>query len=173
MAEADDVKENLKTEAQRTVKEAGEQVKAEGERLVDEAQRRAQEVVVARKQAAAEFMHDMSEAVSKATDVLDQKGHHGTASLLKSAAGELDRLSTSMSNREIDSLLRDMRDVAYRKPTLFFGAALLIGFGAARFLTASASRSRQESVRATSSDDNVGSYGEPRGSSGSYVEYVE
>jgi hypothetical protein len=63
-----------------------------------------------------------------------------------------------------------MRDVAYRKPTLFFGAALLIGFGAARFLTASASRSRYETVQAASSDDNVGSYGERMGSSGSYVE---
>jgi galactokinase/mevalonate kinase-like predicted kinase len=162
--------ENLKTEAQRSAKEAGEKIKVEGERLVDEAQRKAQEVVVARKQAAAEFMHDISEAVSKATEVLDQKGHSHTASLLKSAAGELDRLSTSVSDREIDSLLREMRDVAYRKPTLFFGAALLIGFGAARFLTASASRSRREPVQATSPGDYGGSYGEPMGSSGSYVE---
>jgi galactokinase/mevalonate kinase-like predicted kinase len=170
MTEAGNIKENLTTEAQRTAKEAGEKVKAEGERLVDEAQRKAQEVVVARKQAAAEFMHDMSEAVSKATDVLDRQGHRNVASLLKSAAGELDRLSTSVSNREIDSLLRDMRDIAYRKPSLFFGGALLIGFGAARFLTASASRSRHEPVRATSSGDQVGSYGEHRESSGSYVE---
>jgi galactokinase/mevalonate kinase-like predicted kinase len=170
MTEAGNIKENLTTEAQRTAKEAGEKIKAEGERLVDEAQRKAQEVVVARKQAAAEFMHDMSEAVSKATEVLDQKGHRNAASLLKSAAGELDRLSTSVSNREIDSLLRDMRDIAHRKPSIFFGAALLVGFGAARFLTASASRSRHEPVQAASPGDYGSSYGEPMGSSGSYVE---
>jgi hypothetical protein len=170
MTEAGNIKENLTTEAQRSAKEAGEKIKAEGERLVDEAQRKAQEVVVARKQAAAEFMHDISEAVSKATEVLDQKGHSNTASLLKSAAGEIDRLSTSVSGREIDSLFRDMRDVARRKPTLFFGAALLIGFGAARFLTASASRRRHEPVHVTSSGDYGSSYGEPMGSSGSYVE---
>ena len=170
MAEADGSKENLGTEARRTAQEVGEKAKAEGERLVDEAQRKAQEVVVARKQAAAEFMHDMSEAVSTATEVLDRQGHRNTASLLKSAAGELERLSTSVSNREIDSLLRDMRDIAHRKPSLFFGGALLIGFGAARFLTASASRSRHEPVQATSSGDSVGSYGEPMGSSGRYVE---
>src|SRR5512134_499567 len=110
MTEAGNIKENLTTEAQRSAKEAGEKIKAEGERLVDEAQRKAQEVVEARKQAAAEFMHDISEAVSKATEVLDQKGHRNTAGLLKSAAGELDRLGTSVSNREVDSLLRDMRD---------------------------------------------------------------
>ena len=170
MTEAGDTKENLATEAQRTAKEAGEKMKAEGERLVDEAQRKAQEVVVARKQAAAEFMHDVSEAVSKATEVLDQQGHRNTASLLKSAAGELERLSSSVSGREIDSLLRDMRDMAHRKPSLFFGGALLIGFGAARFLTASASRSRHEPAQAASYGEPAGSSGEPMGSSGSYVE---
>ena len=170
MAEGDSINETLGAEAQRTAKEAGEKIKAEGERLVDEAQRKAQEVVVARKRAAAEFMHDMSEAVSKATEVLDRQGHRNTASLLKSAAGELDRLSTSVSNREIDSLLRDMRDIAHRKPSLFFGGALLVGFGAARFLTASASRSRHEPVQAASSSESVESYGEPMGSSGRYVE---
>jgi L-arabinose isomerase len=150
MSDADDVKETLRRETQRTAQEVGEKTKAESERLMDEAQRKAQEVVVARKQAAAEFIHDMSEAVSTTTDVLDRQGHHGTASLLKSAAGELDRLSTSMSNREIDSLLHDFRDMAHRKPTLFFGGALLVGFGAARFLSASASHSRQEPGRTTS-----------------------
>lgn len=155
MSEAGDVKEELRTETERTAEEVGEKTKAEGERLLDEAQRKAQEVVVARKQAAAEFIHDMSEAVNNATEVLDQRGHTGTASLLKSAAGELDRLSTSMSNREINSLLHDIRDMAYRKPTLFFGGALLIGFGAARFLSASASHSRYEPERATSSGGHI------------------
>lgn len=144
MSEAGDVKENLRKDTQRTAQEAGEKAKVESERLMDEAQRKAQEVVVARKDAAAEFIHDMSEAVNSATEVLDRKGRHGTASLLKSAAGELDRMSTSMTNREINALLHDCRDMAYRKPTLFFGGALLLGFGAARFLSASASHGRHE-----------------------------
>jgi hypothetical protein len=146
MSEAGDLKDKLQMEAHRTAEEAREKTKAESERLIDEAQRKAQEVVVARKEAAAEFIHDMSEAVNSATDVLDRQGHHGAASLLKSAAGELDRLSTSMANREIDSLLHDFRDMAHRKPTLFFGGALLVGFGAARFLSASASHSRHGST---------------------------
>lgn len=150
MSEADNMKETLRGETQRTAQEVREKTKAESERLMDEAQRKAQEVVVARKQAAAEFIHDMSEAVAKATDVLDRQGHHGTAGLLKSAAGELDRLSTSMSNREVNALLHDFRDMAYRKPTLFFGGALLLGFGAARFLSASAPPSRHEPERTTS-----------------------
>lgn len=157
MAEDGATKESLRVEVQHTVEETGEKIKAEGERLIDEAQRKAQEVVVARKAATAEFIHDMSEAVSSATEVLDQKGHHGTASLLKSAAGELDRFSTSMANRNVDSLLQDFRDLSHRKPSLFFGGALLIGFAAARFLVASGSRSRRQSYQAPS----YGDYGDP------------
>ena len=155
MSEAGDVKEKLRTETHRTAEEVGKETKAEGERLIDEAQRKAQEVVVARKEAAAEFIHDMSEAVAGATDVLDRQGHHDAARLLKSAAGELDRLSTSVANREISSLLHDFRDMAHRKPTLFFGGALLIGFGAARFLSASASHSRHEPASVTSPGGSI------------------
>lgn len=154
MAEEGATKESLRMEAQHSVEEAGEKIKAEGERLIDEAQRKAQEVVVARKEATAEFIHHVSEAVSSATEVLERQGHHGAASLLKSAAGELDRFSTSVANRDIDSLLQDFRDLAHRKPSLFFGGALVVGFAAARFLVASGSRSRREPVQASS-------YGEP------------
>lgn len=152
MSEAGDVKETLQRDIKRTAQEAAETTKDEGERLMDEAQRKAQEVVVARKEAAAEFIHDMSEAVNSATEVLDRKGRHGTASLLKSAAGELDRMSTSIANREINSLLHDCRDMAHRKPALFFGGALLLGFGAARFLSTSASHSRNTPGEVASRD---------------------
>jgi galactokinase/mevalonate kinase-like predicted kinase len=170
MSEAGDVKEKVRTEAHRTAEEAAQKTKVESERLIDEAQRKAQEVVVARKEAAAEFIHDMCEAAQGATDVLNKQGHHDTARLLKSAAGELDRLSTSISKREINSLLEDFRDMAYRKPTLFFGGALLVGFGAARFLSASASHGRHQPQRTPqrtpSSGDPIGgasatSYGGP------------
>ncbi len=155
MAEDGANKEGLRAEAQHTAKEAGEKIKAEGERLIDEAQRKAQEVVVARKAATAEFIHDMSEAVNSATEVLERQGRHGAASLLKSAAGELDRFSSSVANRDADSLLEDFRELSQRKPSLFFGGALVVGFAAARFLVASGSRSRRQSVQAPSYGDPV------------------
>ncbi len=156
MSEAGNVTENLQAEAKRTAEEAGHRIKAEGERLVGEAQRKAQEVVVERKQAAAEFIHHISEAVGNATDVLDKQGHHATAGLLKSAASELDRFGASVSNRDIDSLLQEFRNLAHRKPSLFFGGALLIGFGVARFFSASASRHRRASESASRSSGAIG-----------------
>ena len=59
------------------------------------------------------------------------------ARIAESAADGLERLSTSLRERNLDGLVGDLESFARRQPVVFFGAAMVTGFLAMRFLKAS------------------------------------
>ena len=57
--------------------------------------------------------------------------------IAEGAADRLQRVSDSLRNKDLDSLLRDAESFARQQPAAFIGAAALVGFLAVRFLKSS------------------------------------
>jgi hypothetical protein len=57
--------------------------------------------------------------------------------IAEGAADRLQRVSDSLRNKDLDSLLRDAESFARQQPAVFIGAAALVGFLAVRFLKSS------------------------------------
>jgi ElaB/YqjD/DUF883 family membrane-anchored ribosome-binding protein len=68
-----------------------------------------------------------------------------------SLAGQIEKLSSYIEDREIRELMRDVEQFARRNPALFVGGAFTLGILAARFLRSSGSQN-QASRRRSSND---------------------
>jgi hypothetical protein len=86
--------------------------------------------------AAASSLGDFAGALRKSAEEM-QGRHQSAARFAQSAASGLEQLSGALRNRDMESMLRDAEGFARRQPAAFFGAAVLAGFLAARFLKSS------------------------------------
>jgi hypothetical protein len=86
--------------------------------------------------AAAGSLGDFAGALRKSAEEMQGK-HQSAARFAQSAASGLEQLSGALRNRDMESMLRDAEGFARRQPAAFFGAAVLAGFLAARFLKSS------------------------------------
>ena len=106
--------------------------------ILDDAKEVARSTFSERQQAAASSLGDLAGALRKSAAEL-QGQHQNAARFAQSAASGLERLSGSLRNRDLDAILRDTEAFARRQPVAFFGAAVLAGFLATRFLKSSSS----------------------------------
>lgn len=120
--------------AERMADEAVQAVTREGKRVAKAAGRRAEGLAEERKAFATDYMRGLSAAVETGCQALEKQGHQQSAEMLDRVAGELRGLASSMERKTPGEMLREIEGFAHRRPALFFGAALLAGFGAARFL---------------------------------------
>ncbi len=118
--------------------DSAERLKQDAGEMWDGARESARTRLNERKDAAAQGLHDVADALRGAAD---KPGQHGDAAgiskLSASAAERLDSLSSSLRDKDVGSLLRDMNSFAHRQPLAFFGLALAAGFATTRFLKAS------------------------------------
>ena len=120
--------------AERMADEAVQTATREGKRVAKAAGRRAEGLAEERKAFATDYMRGLSAAVETGCQALEKQGHQQSAEMLDRVAGELRGLASSMERKTPGEMLREIEGFAHRRPALFFGAALLAGFGAARFL---------------------------------------
>jgi hypothetical protein len=116
---------------------AADRLKVEGRRLADDARVEAKRVARERKDVAAKFLQDFGAATTTASVEMRNKGHGAAADLIDITAEEISHLGREIDNRDIGNLVREVEDFAQRRPLLFFGASLLAGFAAMRFIKAS------------------------------------
>lgn len=120
--------------AERMAGDAVQAVTREGKRAAKAAGRQAGGLAEERKAFATDYMRGLSAAVETGCQTLEKQGHRQSAEMLDRVAGELSGLASSMERKTPGEMLREVEGFAHRRPALFFGAALLAGFGAARFL---------------------------------------
>ena len=88
--------------------------------------------------AAAGGMGELAGALRKAAREMGDGGREQPVSrLIESAADGLERFSGALRNKDLNGLAADVQGFARRQPVAFFGAALVAGFLAVRFLKAS------------------------------------
>ncbi len=106
-------------------------------RAADEARTYARSFAEEQKGTAAAGVRDVSRALNDAADDLDERFGF-VAGYVRDAAGEVDRVASSIKDRSVDDLLYSVESFARRQPTAFLGASVLAGFALARFVKSSA-----------------------------------
>ena len=112
-------------------------VKERAGAIWDDAKETARTKMNQQKDAAAEGLGEVAGALRDAAR--RQRGDGAgepLARLTGSAADGLERLSSTLRNKDVGAMLRDMDNFARNQPVAFFGLALVAGFLAVRFLKA-------------------------------------
>ena len=86
----------------------------------------------------AERALSLAEATRRVASELRDQGDERTAGLVERAAGGADRLGRYLRDGDGDRMVRDLEDVARKRPWLTAGGCFAIGLAASRFLKASA-----------------------------------
>ncbi|MGY3446227.1 MULTISPECIES: hypothetical protein [unclassified Bradyrhizobium] len=92
------------------------------------------------KQAGAGQADQMAKAVHKAADEL-QEQMPKAAEFVHGAASQLEKGADALRNRGISDLMTGFNDLGRKEPLALFGAAIIAGFAACRFLKSSAEKS--------------------------------
>ena len=117
-------------------REPNAQVRDEASALWSDAKDVAQSIARSQQRAAAQSLGDFAGALRHAAREVD--GDNAAASqVAASVAGSLERLSSTLREGDLNTLVRDAEDFARAQPLVFFGAAVATGFLAMRFLKSS------------------------------------
>lgn len=109
--------------------------KRESRRVAEAAGRQAAALSETGKSSATNYMRGLSAAAEKSREALEGQGHKHSAQVLDRIAGEMRGLAESLEGKSAPEIYREIESFAHRRPALFFGGALLAGFGLSRFLT--------------------------------------
>ena len=113
--------------------DAAETITRETRRVADATGEEATAYVAAQKLRVQDYLKDFSSALTEGGQSLADGGHDTSAHMVKNLATELHDAARTIEGRSPTELLQELEQFARRRPALFFGAALLAGFGVARF----------------------------------------
>ena len=140
--------ETSRSATQRTKDEARNlmaEAKRETASLASQARDQVQGLVAQRKDEMANRLGSLAGVLHDAGRRLDEEDGGGFGRYAHRAAEQVDRLSTYLRDRDLDSFVHDTETLARRRPELFLGGTFLAGVLLARFLKASADRRRSSS----------------------------
>jgi hypothetical protein len=118
---------------------------------------------------AADQMQDVAERIRSAADELDDGEGGEMSHYVERMADGIAQVADTLRNKSADELMRDLRRLAQRNPSLFIAGSIAVGFGLSRFAKASGQRARKGSADREASDRQAQRYGneESRTSAGS------
>lgn len=122
--------------------EARERIRAESERAVDAAKENAEAFAAKRRDFAADYLGDVSDALLSAENTLSDRGRSGAAHLVQRAANEVSHLADRVHGQDINRALEEVEGFARTRPTLFFGGAFFLGFLLTRAIAGAAAADR-------------------------------
>lgn len=132
--------ERTKDEARNLVDEAKRETANLASQARDQVRDHVQGLVSERKDQMANRLGSLAGVLRDAGRRLDDEDGGGFGRYAERAAEQVDRLSTYLRDRDLDSFLRDTETLARRRPELFLGGTFLAGVLLARFLKASSER---------------------------------
>jgi gas vesicle protein len=107
------------------------------------------------KAAGADYVGNVADMIRRAAYEFDtempQAGHY-----IRKAAAQLENVSEAMRNRDMSEIVGNVQNFARKQPTAFFGAAVLLGFAAVRFLKSAPANANQPAGVSGRSAANVG-----------------
>lgn len=142
-SKADDMKERV----QRNVKKVAGQARDQTVKTVE-----------TKKHAVADQVDGIAKALHKAADQLGEQQQGNLAHYAHNFADKLDNMVGTLHNKDINTLLRQTRDMARRQPGLFVGGAMIAGFLLIRFLTSPNNDNRRGRERSSYSPSRSGVY---------------
>jgi len=160
--QAQDLGRDLKGQASEFTQKAADTVKAQAGNLTDQAKEVASDAgekllatVSDQKAAGADYVGNVANIIRRTAYEFDsempQAGHY-----IRKAAAQLDHVSEAMRNKNMSEIVGNVQDFARKQPTAFFGAAVLLGFAAVRFLKSAPAHATQPARLAAAPGSNVG-----------------
>ena len=136
---------DMKGQASALTQSAAEAVKTQASNLTGQAREVASDAgeklratVTEQKAAGADYVGNVANIIRRTAYEFDsdmpQAGHY-----IRKAAAQLENVSDAMRNRDMSEIVGNVQDFARKQPTAFFGAAVLLGFAAVRFLKSGSS----------------------------------
>lgn len=116
---------------------------------------RLQQEVDSRKSAGAEYVGNLANTLRRAAREFESDLPIA-ATYIRKAASQVEDVSDTIQNGNINDLVRGAQSFARRQPTAFLGLAVLAGFGAIRFLKSSAGSDGSSSEPSSQSSANRG-----------------
>jgi len=154
---------DLAETARHDLDELGTELKEQVGTLKQEAASQLEDVTAKAKSLASEQKDLLSEQVGGIVEAIDkvagelEGSEASSAGYVRLVADGAKKLSSTIKDNDVDSILHMAQDFGRQKPVAFMGAAALLGFAASRFVLASASRKASPNALSTSNSANTSS----------------
>jgi len=122
----------------------GAGVSEKADELLEAARRRGRGLLDRQKSAAVEELHSVADVMRDAARRFEERQEGGVAEYVEKAANYVDRVSSTLRERDLEDLMVEVEDQLRRKPAIVLGAAAVVGFALGRFLRASTQRISKE-----------------------------
>ena len=142
----------------------GNNGQAGGAGLIDKVKQGATAQLSTQKDRATEGIGSVVDAVRQSTRHLRDNQHDTIAEYVDQAAGQLERWSNQLKDKNVGEILQEAQQLARRRPAVFIGTAFAVGLLGARFLKSSRDRQSFSSYsnRSGGADDIYGVRGGDR-----------
>jgi ElaB/YqjD/DUF883 family membrane-anchored ribosome-binding protein len=125
---------NVGRQMSNTAQRTGEDLSEQARRTADEAREKAKSALENQKGEAAHTLHSVADALRGSTGHLRGDNHDTVAYYTERLADQVDRFSQDLRQKDLEQLMREAENFARRRPEVVLGAAVALGFLAARFL---------------------------------------
>jgi len=148
---------DLAETARQDLGDLGSELKEQVGTLKEEAAAQLEDVTAKAKSLASEQKDLLSEQVGGIVEAIEKvagelEGNDASsAGYARMVADGAKKLSSTIKDNDVDSILHMAQDFGREKPVAFMGAAALLGFAASRFVLASASRKPASTTQSTGS----------------------
>ncbi len=132
-----------------TIREKAADVLDATKSVAGEAGDRIQNNINAQKDAGARYVESLAESLRRAAREFENEIPIASTYIL-GAASAFDTVAGHLKDGDVQQLVTGTKDFAKRQPTLFFGIAMLAGFGAVRFLKSSSDPNTNANSKAAS-----------------------
>ena len=132
-----------------TIREKAADVLDATKSVAGEAGDRIQNNINAQKDAGARYVESLAESLRRAAREFENEIPIASTYIL-GAASAFDTVAGHLKDGDVQQLVTGTKDFAKRQPTLFFGIAMLAGFGAVRFLKSSSDLNTNANSKAAS-----------------------
>lgn len=121
------------------------------EEMAGQVRRQAADAAEKQKRTAADQTRGFADALRRSAEQLDRQHQSFLARCVASCAANLDSMSDTLRDKDVNTLLGQTQNFARRQPGIFLGGAVTTGFLIARFLKSSDERRHADSGRSASS----------------------
>jgi hypothetical protein len=118
-------------------------VKEQGGRALDKLRETAVSKVEDQKTMASEQVGNLASSLRRTGETLQREGAEPFGRVACTAADQVQRVASYLDRSNVDTMMRDVRELARRNPTVVFGTAILAGVLLGRFLRSSSEPDRE------------------------------
>lgn len=125
---------------------SGEQkwARQETEHFQQEIIKKGESLLSEQKGSVANLLNGIANALDKSVPHFEEEGQPNSARYTRKVAESIHGFARDLRERDVESLRRQVTDLARRQPALIAGGAVALGFMASRFLRSSSKHTEQE-----------------------------